>query len=239
MYGWRLKIGVLTPANNVVIEPEFYRFAPSGVGIYTTRMLTSGTHSIKGLIEMEQSAQRGADELAATGVNVIVYACLSTSLAKEMDWSESLVREITKRTGIPATTASLATIEGLRALGLKKIAIGSPFPPEINDRVKSYLENYGFEIVAIESLFVSDEAEIGRIQPDAIYKLGKNADRNDAEGVCLLATDISTLDIIDSLERDLGKPTVTTNQAILWKTLGLGGVRPEIPNCGTLLRYKD
>lgn len=236
MYGWRSKLGILTPANNVVIEPEFYRFAPLGVAIYTTRMQTSGTHSVRGLVDMVESAHRGADELAATGVDVIVYACLSTSLAKGSGWSESFISEVANRTEIPTTTASMATVEALRQVDITSVSIGSPFPEEINVLVKPYLEDHGLKVVSTESLFVSDESEIGRIPPDAIYRLGRDADRDDADGVCLLATDISTLDIIDALERDLQKPVITTNQAIFWQALLMSGVKPEIPYCGSLLR---
>jgi arylmalonate decarboxylase len=76
---------------------------------------------------------------------------------------------------------------------------------------------------------------MGRIPPNAIYGLARDADVGRAEGVCLLATDISTLDVVEMLERDLRKPVVTTNQAILWKVLELGGVRACIPHAGSLL----
>jgi arylmalonate decarboxylase len=236
MYGWRMKLGILTPANNVVIEPEFYRFLPPEVAVYTTRMLTSGTHSLEGLVAMEKSAMRGVEELAATKVDVIVYACLSTSLAKEEGWSEAFIERVHESTGIPATAAALATIEALGAMGIKRVGVGSPFPKKIDAEVAPFMARYGIEVLKTVSLEVSDEAEIGRIPPDAIYRLGKDADHEDAQGVCLMATDIQTLDVVEALERDLGKPVVTTNQAILWKTLQLGGVQPDIADCGRLLR---
>lgn len=239
MYGWRMKLGILTPANNVVIEPEYYHLLPPGVAAYTTRMLTSGTHSLDGLVTMEKNAQRGVEELAATKVDVIVYACLSTSLAKEEGWSEAFAAGVQESTGIPATTAAVATVEALKSMGLERVAIGSPFPKEIDGQIKPFMKRYGIEVLRTVSLEVSDEAEIGRIPPDAIYHLGKEADDANAQGVCLMATDISTLDVVEALERDLSKPVVTTNQAILWQALRLGGVRAEIPGCGALLRQRQ
>lgn len=238
MYGWRMKLGILTPANNVVIEPEYCQVLPPGVAAYTTRMLTSGTHSLGGLVTMERNAQRGVEELAATKVDVIVYACLSTSLAKEEGWSESFARQVQDNTGIPTTTAAMATIEALKSLGVDRVGVGSPFPKEIDVQIQPFMKRHGLEVVKKVSLEVSDEAEIGRIPPDAIYQLGKAADDPNAQGVCLLATDIRTLNVIESLERDLNKPVVTTNQAILWKALQLGGLRAEIPRCGDLLRQR-
>jgi arylmalonate decarboxylase len=202
-------------------------------------MLTSGTHSLEGLVTMEKNAQRGAAELAATKVDVIVYACLSTSLAKEEGWSEAFAAGVQESTGIPATTAAMATVEALKSMGVAKVGIGSPFPKAIDGQIKPFMNRHGIEVIKTVSLEVSDEAEIGRIPPDAIYRLGKEADDANAQGVCLMATDIRTLDVIEALERDLNKPVVTTNQAILWKALRLGGVRVEIPGCGNLLRQRQ
>jgi len=235
MFGWRLKIGILTPANNVVLEPEFYRHLPEGVAVYTTRMLTSGTHSLEGLVAMERNAKRGVEELAATAVDVIAYACLSTSLAKGLGWSETFIEDVRRATGLPATTAATATMDALRELGVKRVAIGTPFPDSISVTVKPFFQKYGFRVVAEKNLNVSDEKEIGRIAPDAIYGLGRDADVEEAQAVCLLATDISTLDVIEGLESDLRKPVITTNQAILWKLLRLAGVQTCIPHVGRLL----
>ena len=235
MYGWRMKLGVLTPANNIVIEPELYRFAPNGVAIYTARMQTSGTHSLEGLVAMERNAKRGVKELAATGVDIIVYACISTSLAKETGWDEKFIGEVEEETGIPTTTAMNSMLEALHKMGLEKVAVGTPFPSDINEQVTPFFADYGVRVVAIKTLNVAKETEIGWIPPDAIYGLGKEVDVDEADGVCLLATDISTLDILENLEDDLGKPVVYTNQAILWKALELGGLEPVAINCGALL----
>jgi len=235
MYGWRLKIGIVSPANNVVIEPEFYRALPEGIAIYTTRMLIGDTLSMESLVTMEQNAKRGVKELAATGVDVIVYACLATSLAKGPGWSEAFVEEVRQTTGLPATTAATATMEGLREIGIQRVAMGSAFPASISASAKHFFESYKFRVVSEKCLGVSQVKDMGRIPPHVIYGLARDADVKQADGVCLLATDISTLDVIENLERDLRKPVVTTNQAILWKALGLGGIRACIPHAGRLL----
>ena len=45
----------------------------------------------------------------------------------------------------------------------------------------------------------------------------------------------STFSIIDRLERDLGKPVLTTNQVSLWHALKMMGTRP-LGGLGVLLR---
>src|SRR4030067_707213 len=43
MYGWKGKIGLLVPAGNRVILPEFYRVAPPGIAFFETRMIVQGS----------------------------------------------------------------------------------------------------------------------------------------------------------------------------------------------------
>jgi maleate isomerase len=59
-----------------------------------------------------------------------------------------------------------------------------------------------------------------------------------AEAVCIVATDLPTIAEIAPLERELGKPVVTTNQAILWKALTLAGIADSIPGYGMLLERR-
>ena len=44
-YGHRAKIGLIVPANNNVIEPEFWKMAPEGVAFYATRLPVEGNES--------------------------------------------------------------------------------------------------------------------------------------------------------------------------------------------------
>ncbi len=59
-----------------------------------------------------------------------------------------------------------------------------------------------------------------------------------AEAVCVLATDIRSIDVLEMLERDLGKPAISTNQALMWRSLALAGVNAAIPGFGSLLRQR-
>ena len=55
-----------------------------------------------------------------------------------------------------------------------------------------------------------------------------------ADAYFLSCTTIRSTPIIAALERDLGKPVVTSNQAMAWHALRTGGVKDRIPGFGTL-----
>jgi len=224
MFGWRAKIGVVLPSNNTVLEPEWWSMAPSGVSIHSARILTSGT-TAEEIIEMERNALRAVSELKAGGVDSIAYACLATSLVKGVEWSRAFMDSVVKTSSLPTTTAASATVEALQALNVSRVALATPYPHEINDLLPRFLKVYGIEVVSIRNLNVSDVLAVCEIPAASAYKLAKEVDCPEAEAVVILATDFQTVSIIDPLEEDLGKPVVTTNQALLWRCLQLSGVR--------------
>jgi maleate cis-trans isomerase len=233
MYGWRAKIGVVVPSNNTVLEPEFAQIAPEGVTTYAARMLTSSTTG-EGIEEMETNARRAVRELHAGGLDVITYACLATSLVMGRGWSEDFIAQTKENTGLPATTAATASIEGLKAVKARRVALATPYPKDINALVQPFFESYGLEVVSIGNLPVDDHLEVCRIPPGVAYRLARQSDRPEADAICILATDFQTIPIMADLEKDIGKPAVSTNQALMWRSLGLAGVKTEVTSFSSL-----
>jgi maleate isomerase len=234
MYGWRGKIGLIIPSNNTVIEPEMWAMRPDGISVHSARILSHG-NTPEGIAEMQKSASRAVQELVAGGIGVIVYACLATSLVKGNEWTTALAAEIQATTGRQATTAAMATIEALRAVGGSRVAVAAPYPPRINELLAPFIEAAGLTVSAIKSLGMQNSLELWRIPQATIYELAASANTPDSDAVCIVATDLPTITVIDALERDLQKPVVTTNQAILWRALALSGVRQPISGFGRLL----
>jgi len=239
MYGWRLKIGVIAPANNAVIEPELNRRLPEGVSLLATKLQGSTGEMAEGNIQaMEATTERAVRMLDVAEVGVMVYACMGTALVKGVAWSDTLRREMEQITRAPVTTAAQLTMAGLRRMKVRRVAIATPYPPMLQPLVAPYFEAHGFEVVSETHLGVSNVRQVGTFGPEAAYRLARSLDLSRADGVCILATDFRTLEAVEWLERDLGKPVVTTNQAILWGALRTAGLEDVIPECGRLMRER-
>ncbi|NPV70819.1 MAG: hypothetical protein HPY55_09275 [Firmicutes bacterium] len=226
MLGWRARIGVLLPANNTVLEPEMYGAAPRGMTFHFTRMVSSrtGHSSVEGLHNMVTNVDRGAEELSIAGVDVVVYACLSTSLAVA-GWEDTFQHKVARWTAASAFTAYQATVESLRLRGARRIAILCPYGHEIDAMVTPRFREAGFDVVAIRSLNVTGLRAVCNVPLETTYRasreLAKEVGAAPAiDALCILATDLRTMDVVGVIERDLGIPVVSTNMAILESSLG-------------------
>ena len=77
------------------------------------------------------------------------------------------------------------------------------------------------------------------LSPQMAYRLGQKADRPESEAVLIACTSFKTGPMIEPLEQDLGKPVITANQAVMWHSARLGGVRAPVPGMGALFRMPE
>ena len=211
MFGWRAKIGLIVPSNNTVIEPELYPILPDGVSLHAARILTHGSDA-DSIIEMVGNAERAARELAAGEMDVIVYCCLSTTLVKGLDWNKEFTSRIGALARCPVVTAFDATLAGLRHLGLSQIGLVSPYPKAIHSLLPQALKAWGVEAVTEVNTPIEDVHEVPTVNERQVYTMARKAGCGAVEGVCVVATDLPTLTVIQALEDDVKKPVVTTNR---------------------------
>jgi len=241
MLGWRTRIGVLVPPGNPTVEPELYRMAPRGVSVHFARLDSTASASAPGApAAMEDRTRAYVDSLpgpartlAAVNPAVVVLAFTAASYANGFKNEETLSERIAELTGTRALTAAQAILAALRHLHVKKLALGTPYPEAISALGKAYWEAAGFQIVGYRRLAnvenIYDESE------ERAYRLAREADAPGADAVLLSGTGLPTVGVLEVLERDLGKPVISSNQASLWRALDLAGVRESISGFGRLL----
>ncbi|AOB26068.1 maleate cis-trans isomerase family protein [Bordetella bronchiseptica] len=235
-YAWRAKIGLIVPSTNTINEPEFYRLAPDGVTIHTGRAINAGPATQENYDRMARGVLEAADLIKTAEVDVVAYGCTSGSIVCSLD---ELCDGMSERVGVPAIATAGAVVAALRALGVRRIAVGTPYIDFVNQREREFLEQYGFEVVSIEGLDLGhtqeERRDIGRVPPQSTFQLARDIDRPQAEAIFLSCTNLATLDMIERIENELGKPVVTSNQATFWACLRLLGLSCAIPGYGRLL----
>ena len=229
------RIGLLVPSSNTTIEPEFYRALPPGVTLHVARLFLTqiATDSILSTVQDLEIQSRN---LASADVDVIVLGAAAPSFLKGLGYDRELIKKIRAVTGKRATTASTALIEALQHLGVSRVVLGAAYDDKVNAIAQAFLESNGIKVLAAHGLGLVDNLVVGRLGSDSAYELARKIDRPDAEAIVLACTNWKTMDVVEKLERELGKPVVSTTQVSVWAALRAIGRIEGVPGYGRLLR---
>lgn len=236
MYGWRGRIGLLVPSINTTMETEFWRLVPEGVSVHTAR-IAGGRHGTpKELRNMEKEAREAAKRLANVEPDVVVYGCTSGSFFEGPDWNDMIRTELTNITGAPTVTTAGAMADCLLENGHRKVDVVTPYVELTNERLKQFLRGHGVEVGTLGTFDMLDMFDHAKVRPDEIYRRVKDITTPDASAVFVACTQLRALEVVDMLERDLGKPVYSSVQVTAWQTFSVLRVDPAIEDCGSLLR---
>ncbi|HJV82376.1 aspartate/glutamate racemase family protein [Noviherbaspirillum sp.] len=236
MYGWRGRIGLLVPSINTTMETEFWRIAPRGVSVHSAR-IAGGRHGTpEELRNMENASKHAASEVAMIEPDVVVYGCTSGSFFEGPEWNEKICAQLTEITKAPTVTTAGAMAACLQAGGHRKVDVVTPYVELTNDRLKAFLKRHDIEVGKLGTFDMLDMFDHAKILPEEIYSKVKETITPDSEAVFVACTQLRALEVLDLLERDLGKPVYSAVQASAWQAYQAMGIDPGIDDCGSLLR---
>ena len=235
-YGWRARIGLILPSLNVTMESEMARLMPAGISVHTARVMTRGRMTPDSYREMACDVERAAELLETADVDIVAYACTSGSIVED---EEPILERIRQTTKAPAVATAPAVVDALRVLKVSSVAVATPYVEFVNEAERKYLEVRGFTVTAIKGLQLGKTAEdrraIGKQPAEVAFRLAREVDSPEAQGLFISCTNFATLPIIHLLEREAGKPVVSSVQATAWSLLRALNIPDKIPGYGMLL----
>ena len=210
------------PDEGLQMYPDV-RFVPRGVGV---KSLTP-----EGYDGAWNGIVPAAEQLAARGVDAIMVIGTSLTFYRGYDAHARLLERCAAVTGLPVSTMSEAVVDGLRAVGARRIGVCTAYADEVNRRLADFLTASGFEVVALEGFGLFGFGEPGRLgEGDIIDLAGKVcAQAPDAEGLLISCGGLRTLGVARPIEERHGVPVVSSTPGGV-----LGGAaarRRERPHC--------
>ena len=230
------RVGLIVPSVNATIEPDYAWAAPPGISFHATRVMLRET-TPEGVRAMNAGVEAAARLIASVSPDVVAFACTSGSF---LDGEAGLTRQLETIGSIvhcPVVLTSRCMVEALRSLGVRRIALVTPYLDVINEAECAFLKGYGLEMTVVRGLGLSGSA-IREVPPEEVIALVRDADTPDAEAVFISCTDFRAFEVIDTLERALHKPVLTSNQVTLWGILQALHTTPDLAGYGRLLSAK-
>jgi len=230
------RIGVIVPSVNTVVEPWFSAVCPSGVTVHAARMFLDNNLTPESLVRMDRDeGMRGVKQIMSCKPSSVAYCCTASSIVQGLEYDGRLNHELHHAAGVPAFTATSGIIEALHAVGAKRIAVCSPYTKAIDDAEHVFFTAAGFEIHGSAHLGIADAFALADPSPDDIYALWKKSWHADADASLITCLNMNSQHVVERIEKETGKPVITSTQATLWKLLRAAGVQDAIHGFGTLL----
>ena len=232
----RARLGFVCVANAGLTEGDMFRMCPQGVGLSFTHMRMRAECTVENLAQMQHDLDDALSGFvpARDDMNVLCYNCTSGSFVI----GEDVIRTKLEagRSGVRGTTLLTGVMAALRGMGIKTLSVGTAYTSDIDDLEKSYLERQGVAVATIKGLSLRTDAEMNKVSPAYLRDFAISLDRPDADAIFLSCGALRSLDIIEDVERHLGKPVLCSNQASFWHCLRLAGINDRIEGFGRLLR---
>lgn len=230
------KIGLITLATDFNSEDDLRNILPDDVRLFTTRIENANPVTVENLRSMAADLPRAARTLMpGYGVDVVIFGCTSGTAVTGSDKIAELINQ--GMPGVRVTNPMLASELALRAVGAQKIAIVTPYLAEVTQSVADGFTARGFKATRMMGFGLDSDLDMTALPPSALLEAALKVDTPDADAVFISCTAIRSAEIAAKAEQQLGKPVITSNQALIWHALHLLGYDKPVTGFGTLFDH--
>lgn len=221
-----VRLGMLTPSSNTVLEPVISRMVAglSDLSAHFSRFAV--TEIALSPIALEQFAPAGmvtaARLLADAKVDAIAWNGTSGAwLGFEQD--ERLCADIAAATGLPATTSALAFRDAFRMLGVQRIGLVTPYTQDVQDRIMRNWAADGFPCSAKRGLGLHDNFSFADVSEARVADMVRAVAQEGCEAVAIVCTNLRGAFVAPALEQELGIPVLDSVTVTVWRSLQMAG----------------
>ncbi|MGH7833745.1 MAG: maleate cis-trans isomerase family protein [Candidatus Binatia bacterium] len=236
MFGYRARIGYISPSVIELNAYDFYRIVPKGVGLIGVACMVGGWKG-EAYKEALSQVETCARELGRRFCDFIIHGGAPLVLSQGKGFEANLLEKLQRITGVPCTTSIVAAMDAFRDLSASRLAVVDPYPPDLNDKMVKYLKDWGFEVGSVVSLGTSfTESSVASVGD--IYRAAKRAVKEaaNAQAIFIPCANFPVVDVIEEIETDLGLPVISNITSQLYVAFRAIGMREKIEGFGGLLR---
>lgn len=235
-FGWRKRIGILSPTVMETAVYDFYRLAPDGVSMCAITSNVEHWSKENFKVAVIDPLVASAKYLASRDVDYIMHCGMPVVTTRGKGFEEEVVRLIKDATGLPSSTSIRSAIRALTHLRLRRVALLSPYPQELHQSAIKFLSDSGFEVVGQHTMDVVFK-KLQDVPPVEIARQAQKllAATASAEGLYVPCNQWSAADAALLIERQSGLPVVSGSHADHWEAFRTLGIHDDFKGHGRLM----
>ena len=162
-----IRLGVIVPSVNIVVEAWYPQIVPAGVSVHFARMLMPQGTSPERIIEMDRTdGVHAIHQLASCRPHAIAYGCTASSIVQGHAFDAHLREEIEHIAGCPATSATNSIFAACAALGMTRVTAVSPYPEAVDAAEHRFFAAGAIDTIAGAHLGISDGFRLAEPTPE-------------------------------------------------------------------------
>jgi maleate isomerase len=240
--GSRLKIGVIAPASNTVVQPECDGMRPRGVTNHLARVLIPDTpvesevDFANMMVAIRGSIEGALDTVLACSPSTVIFAMSAENFWEGVLDAGALQAHL-------ETRANSKVILGMQACqlamqrygGVRRISLITPYMPSGDAQVRKAFADIGFEVVNLLGLKCNSPLLMAHESPERLRRAVREVDDPSVELILQVGTNLAFAKVAAEAEGWLGKPVLAVNTCAYWQALRSHGIEDKIDGYGSLL----
>lgn len=223
----RVRLGMITPSSNTVLEPvtaAMLQSLPETSAHFARFRVTRIALGADALAQFDLAPiLEAARMLADARMDVIAWSGTSASWLG-FDSDRLLCAAITAETGIPATTSVLALNEALAAFGARNLGLVTPYTGDVQQRIMANYAAAGLPVVAERHLDDPGNYSFANYEAPELADLIRDVASARPDAITTLCTNLRSTAIVPELEAETGILILDSIAVVVWKSLLLAGV---------------
>jgi maleate isomerase len=238
----RLKFGVIAPATNTIVQPEYDAMRPPGISNQMARVVIPDTPvGTEDEFAAMMSAVRASVETALDVAMACSPAAIILGMSAETFWegtmdANALQAHLEGRAGVKAILGAQACQAAIQRYGgIRRISLITPYMPSGDAQVRRTFTDSGFEVINLLGLKSNSPLLMAHESPERLRRAVREVDDTSVELILQVGTNLAFARVAAEAERWLGKPVLAVNTCTYWHALRTSGVDDKIDGFGSLL----
>ena len=230
------KVGLLALSTDLTIESDFQSICQRlPLDLFVNRIHNENPLTKENLLKMHSQIEPVTEKiLPGQKINTVAYGCTSGTIAIGEDKVKEKIQ--LAKPDCYVTTPITSAIKAFNKMKLKKISLFTPYPESVNKTILEYFNRKNINIISFNTFNIDLDEDIASVDPKFLLETLTKLDINKADALFISCTALPALEILDAVEKKIGKIVLSSNQTLIWDTLRSVGYKLPVQGYGKLLR---